>query len=79
MFPPGGNCCGATTVMAPFLNFWCGPLMLTNSKPSALSRLMMARLLRTMRKYMHMAGNAATSAAIPVSARERPYRGGILV
>ena len=40
---------GTTTVIAPFLNLWCDPLMLTGSKPSALRRLTMSRLLRSMR------------------------------
>ena len=44
---------GTTTVIAPFLNLWCDPLMLTNSKPSALRRLTMSRLLRSILNYMH--------------------------
>ena len=48
--------CGTTTVIGPFLNLWCDPLMLTSSKPSALRRWTMSRLLRSMHKYIHTIG-----------------------
>ena len=48
--------CGTTTVIGPFLNLWCDPLMLTSSKPSALRRLTMSRLLRSIHKYIHTTG-----------------------
>ena len=44
---------GTTTVIAPFLNLWGDPLILTSSKPSAFGRLTMSRLLRSMRNYIH--------------------------
>lgn len=47
---------GTTTVILPFLNLWCDPFTLTSSKPSALRRLTISRLLRGMRNYIHTKG-----------------------
>ena len=45
--------CGTTTVIVPLVNLWCDPRVFTSSKPSALRRLTMSRLLRSMRNYIH--------------------------
>ena len=45
--------CGTTTVIPPFLNLWWEPLTLTSSKPSALRRLTISRLLRGIHNYIH--------------------------
>ena len=58
---------GTITVIAPFRNLWCDPLMFTNSKPSAFRRLTMSRLLRSMRNYIH----TAAAGSIPI----QPLRG----
>ena len=46
--------CGTMTVLSPLRNLWCDPLIEISSKPSALSRLTILLLSRSMCIYIHI-------------------------